>query len=63
MNAKTIVLVVGLIATAIAIADVATGNTNHPILPDFIGGHLDQQEDLLLGAVGGATIWFALTQL
>ncbi len=60
---KTAVMVLGFAAIAVALADLATGNTSHNPLPAFISDHLDQQEDLALGAVGAAALWLAFTQL
>lgn len=63
MNAKTIVIVLGFIAAGVALADLATGNTNHAILPDAIGGHLEQQDDLVIGGIGAGLLWYGFTQL
>lgn len=60
---KTAVLVFGFVALGIALADLATGNTAHSPLPAIIGDHLDQQSDLLLGAVGAGALWLGFTQL
>jgi hypothetical protein len=60
---KTAVMVLGFIAVGIALADMATGNTNHPLLPDVVGDHLEQQDDLIIGAVGAGALWLAFTQL
>lgn len=48
---------------AVGLADLLTGNTQHAILPSFIGDHLDQQEDLALGVAGSALLYIAHTQL
>jgi hypothetical protein len=60
---KIALTVLGILAIGVAVADLATGNSNHSILPDVIGDHLDQQSDLLVGATGAGLLWFAVTQL
>jgi hypothetical protein len=60
---KTALIVLGIIAVGIAVADLAAGNSNHPILPEFVGNHLDQQTDLLVGGAGAGLLFFATSQL
>jgi hypothetical protein len=47
----------------LAIADLATGNTNHSVLPETISDHLDQQTDLVLAGLGAGALWVAHSQL
>lgn len=60
---KIALLVLGFVAVGVAVADLATGNNEHQLLPEFIGGNLTQQTDLLLGAAGAGLLFFAYTQL
>jgi hypothetical protein len=60
---KTAVIVLGFVALGVALADLATGNSNHPLLPAVVGDHLEQQDDLIIGAVGAGALWLAFTQL
>lgn len=60
---KPALIVLGFVALGVALADMATGNTDHPILPSIVGNHLDQQSDLAVGAVGAGCLWFAFAKL
>lgn len=60
---KIALIVAGILAVGISVADLAAGNSNHPILPGFVGDHLDQQADLVIAATGAGLLYLALTQL
>lgn len=60
---KTAVMILGFVAVGIALADLATGNSNKPLLPAVIGDHLEQQDDLWIGGLGAGALYLAFTQL
>lgn len=62
-TAKLVFMLVGFATLAIAMADLGTGNSDHEILPGFIGDNLDQQKDLFLAAIGGGALYIAFAQL
>lgn len=50
--------IVAIILAAIGVVDLATGNTNKPILPSFIGNFLTQQIDIVLIAAAAFLLLF-----
>jgi len=60
---KTALVIGGFLLIGIALADLAAGNSDHPILPAFVGNQLSQQGDLLALAVGGGALFYGYTQL
>lgn len=60
MNLKTVLIVGGLIALAISLADLATGKSNTPILPATIGNQLTQEVDVALLVSGAIGIFWAV---
>ena len=60
---KSAMIIGGFLLIAVGLADLALGNTNHPVLPAAIGDNLTQQSDLAVLAVGGGALWFGFTQL
>lgn len=63
MKPKNIILILSGIAALIAIADLAAGNSNHPLLPEVVADRLDQQTDLVILVAGLGLGAFAYTQL
>lgn len=59
---KHIIFGVSVLMIGVALADLAYGQTSNPILPDFIGNELDQEKDLALVGLGGAGLWYSITQ-
>jgi hypothetical protein len=60
---KTGLVIGGFLVLGIGLADLLFGNTDHPILPAFVGDNLSQQGDVAAVVTGGAALWYGLTKL
>jgi hypothetical protein len=60
---KTLLMIGSGLIVVIALADLATGKSSTPILPDALGNMLTQERDvfLLIGSVAG--LWYAGVKL
>lgn len=59
---KTGLYIFGFVLIGIGMADLLLGNTDHPILPAFVGNQLTQQSDVAALTVGGGVLWLASQQ-
>jgi len=50
--------IIAILFAGIAAADLATGNSNKPILPSFIANYLTQQVDIVLIAISAFLLLF-----
>ena len=58
MKMKTLWTIAAVALIGIGSLDLLFGNTNKPLLPNFIANHLTQQSDLVLIAGGGLLWWY-----
>jgi hypothetical protein len=51
--------IIAFLVIGVGALDLLAGNSDHPLLPDSIANHLDQQTDALLIGVGVILlVWF-----
>jgi hypothetical protein len=53
-------IVAGLLAIGVAVADLATGESTHPLLPTSINNVLTQEWDAALLLAGAGSIFYAV---
>lgn len=59
MKTSDVVKILSILVIAVGAADLMLGNTEHAVLPDFLGNHLDQQSDVVLIGVGALAWWMS----